>query len=85
MECVGCAATELTAQVLQYHSVLALGGAEALMARNHWSHASAAQALDRAAHPALGVLLTMGDVERDVPVPLTLLRPSISLGGAGRS
>ncbi|MGW7694906.1 hypothetical protein ACWGMA_39780 [Streptomyces asiaticus] len=45
-----CAATELTAQVLQYHSVLALGGVEALMARNHWSHASAAQALDRAAH-----------------------------------
>ncbi|MEV8059819.1 hypothetical protein AB0P37_25980 [Streptomyces antimycoticus] len=58
MECVGCAATELTAQVLQYHSVLALGGVEALM--------SAAQALDRAAHPALGVLLAMGDVERDV-------------------
>ncbi|CAM5716855.1 hypothetical protein SANTM175S_02204 [Streptomyces antimycoticus] len=85
MECVGCAATELTAQVLQYHSVLALGGAQALMARNHRSHASAAQALDRAAHPALGVLLAMGDVERDVPVPLTLLRPSISLGGAGRS
>ncbi|MET9732758.1 hypothetical protein ABZZ79_19550 [Streptomyces sp. NPDC006458] len=45
-----CAATELTAQVLQYHSVLTLGGVEALMARNHWSHASAAQALDRAAH-----------------------------------
>jgi hypothetical protein len=45
-----CAATELTAQVLQYQSVLTRGGVEALMARNHWSHASAAQALDRAAH-----------------------------------
>ncbi|MFJ3306363.1 hypothetical protein ACIPSA_25230 [Streptomyces sp. NPDC086549] len=45
-----CAATELTAQVRQYQSVLTLGGVEALMARNHWSHAAAAQALDRAAH-----------------------------------
>ncbi|MGX6750611.1 hypothetical protein ACM562_25290 [Streptomyces xantholiticus] len=45
-----CAATELTAQVLQYHSILIRGGVEALMARNHWFHASAAQALDRAAH-----------------------------------
>lgn len=45
-----CTATELTAHVLQYHSVLTLGGIEALMARNHWSHPSAAQALDRAAH-----------------------------------
>ncbi|MFE0513943.1 hypothetical protein [Streptomyces sp. NPDC058964] len=44
-----CAATELTAQVMQYQSVLTLGGVEALMARNHWSHAPAAQALDRAA------------------------------------
>lgn len=44
-----CAATELTAEVLQYQSVLARGGVEALMARTHWSHASAAQALDRAA------------------------------------
>lgn len=45
-----CAATELTAQVLQYHSVLARGGVEALVARNHWSLPAAAQALDRAAH-----------------------------------
>lgn len=45
-----CAATELTAQVMQYHSVLARGGFEALVARNHWSHAMAAQALDRVAH-----------------------------------
>ncbi|MGW4568287.1 hypothetical protein ACWEN3_40000 [Streptomyces sp. NPDC004561] len=45
-----CAATELTAQVLQYHSVLGRGGFEALVARNHWSHAMAAQALDRVAH-----------------------------------
>ncbi|MER6126619.1 hypothetical protein ABT173_29190 [Streptomyces sp. NPDC001795] len=44
-----CAATELTAEVMQYHSVLARGGVEALMARNHWTHAPAAQALDRAA------------------------------------
>ncbi len=43
-----CAATELTAQVLQYQSVLARGGVEALVARNHWSLAPAAQALDRA-------------------------------------
>ncbi|WP_033220919.1 hypothetical protein [Kitasatospora phosalacinea] len=45
-----CAATELTAHVLQYQSVLARGGVEALMARHRWSQASAAQALDRAAH-----------------------------------
>jgi hypothetical protein len=45
-----CAATELTAQVLQYHSVLARGGLEALVARNHWSQPGTAQALDRAAH-----------------------------------
>ncbi|MCZ0991502.1 hypothetical protein [Streptomyces diastatochromogenes] len=44
-----CAATELTAQVLQYHSVLGRGGFEALVARNHWSQAMAAQALDRVA------------------------------------
>lgn len=44
-----CAATELTAEVLQYQCVLARGGVEALMARTHWSNASAAQALDRAA------------------------------------
>ncbi|MEU3493697.1 hypothetical protein ABZ747_09405 [Kitasatospora cineracea] len=44
-----CTATELTAQVLQYHSVLARGGAEALMARHRWSQPSAARALDRAA------------------------------------
>ncbi|MGW7379076.1 hypothetical protein [Streptomyces sp. NPDC054794] len=48
-ENAACAATELTAQVLQYHSVLTLGGVEALMARKHWTHATAAQALDRAA------------------------------------
>lgn len=45
-----CAATELTAQVLHYHSVLARGGVEALVARNHWAQREAAQALDRAAH-----------------------------------
>ncbi|MFI9645726.1 hypothetical protein ACIHAA_05435 [Streptomyces sp. NPDC052040] len=45
-----CAATELTAQVLQYHSVLARGGVEALVARNHWGQREAAQALDRAVH-----------------------------------
>ncbi|GHE08298.1 hypothetical protein [Streptomyces alanosinicus] len=45
-----CAATELTAQVLQYHAILDRGGFEALVARNHWSQAMAAQALDRAAH-----------------------------------
>lgn len=45
-----CAATELTAQVFQYHSVLGRGGFEALVARNHWSHVMAAQALDRVAH-----------------------------------
>ncbi|MFF3907889.1 hypothetical protein ACFYZJ_18300 [Streptomyces sp. NPDC001848] len=44
-----CAATELTAQVLQYHAVLARGGIEALVARNHWSQGPAAQALDHAA------------------------------------
>ncbi|MGW3208135.1 hypothetical protein [Streptomyces sp. NPDC001135] len=45
-----CVATELTAQVLQYHSILDRGGFEALVARNHWSQAMAAQALDRVAH-----------------------------------
>ncbi|MER6547512.1 hypothetical protein [Streptomyces sp. NPDC001250] len=45
-----CVATELTAQVLQYHSILDRGGFEALVARNHWSQEMAAQALDRAAH-----------------------------------
>ncbi|MGV4980882.1 hypothetical protein ACWC0C_10050 [Streptomyces sp. NPDC001709] len=45
-----CVATELTAQVLQYHSILDRGGFEALVARNHWSQAMATQALDRAAH-----------------------------------
>ncbi|MEU2305902.1 MULTISPECIES: hypothetical protein [Streptomyces] len=45
-----CAAVELTAQVLQYHSVLGRGGFEALVARNHWSHAMAVRALDRVAH-----------------------------------
>ncbi|MEU7060665.1 hypothetical protein [Streptomyces sp. NPDC046197] len=45
-----CAATELTAQVLQYHAVVARGGLEALVARNHWSQASAARALERAVH-----------------------------------
>ncbi|MEV7687801.1 hypothetical protein [Streptomyces bungoensis] len=47
---VPCAGTELTAQVRQYHTLLARGGVEALVARNHWSHAMAAQALDRVAH-----------------------------------
>ncbi|MEV5803547.1 hypothetical protein [Streptomyces collinus] len=45
-----CAATELTAQVFQYQTVLGRGGFEALVARNHWSQAMAAQALDRVAH-----------------------------------
>lgn len=45
-----CVATELAAQVLQYHSILDRGGFEALVARNHWSHAMAVQALDRVAH-----------------------------------
>ncbi|MGJ5755978.1 hypothetical protein FB563_7746 [Streptomyces puniciscabiei] len=45
-----CVATELTAQVHQYHAILGRGGLEALVARNHWSHAMASQALDRAAH-----------------------------------
>ncbi|MGW1982524.1 hypothetical protein ACWCPJ_08700 [Streptomyces collinus] len=45
-----CAAVELTAQVFQYHTVLDRGGFEALVARNHWSQAMAAQALDRVAH-----------------------------------
>ncbi|MEV6117813.1 hypothetical protein AB0L59_36465 [Streptomyces sp. NPDC052109] len=44
-----CVATELTAQVLQYHAILERGGFEALVARNHWSQAMATQALDRAA------------------------------------
>ncbi|WP_326841059.1 hypothetical protein OHB33_00875 [Streptomyces sp. NBC_01558] len=43
-----CAATELTAEVLHYQSVLARGGVEALMARTHWTHFSTAQALGRA-------------------------------------
>ncbi|MFF7355731.1 MULTISPECIES: hypothetical protein [Streptomyces] len=45
-----CVATELTAQVMQYHAILHRGGFEALVARNHWSQAMAAQALDRVAH-----------------------------------
>ncbi|KOV62004.1 hypothetical protein [Streptomyces sp. MMG1121] len=45
-----CAATELTAQVFQYHAVLDRGGFEALVARNHWSQTNGAQALDRVAH-----------------------------------
>ncbi|MFI5977477.1 hypothetical protein [Streptomyces sp. NPDC051452] len=45
-----CAATELTAQVVQYQAVLDRGGFEALVARNHWSQTMAAQALDRVAH-----------------------------------
>ncbi|MGW5256251.1 hypothetical protein ACWERW_25180 [Streptomyces sp. NPDC004012] len=43
-----CAAIELTAQVLQYQSVLARGGVEALVAGNHWGQREATQALDRA-------------------------------------
>ncbi|MEU6669617.1 hypothetical protein [Streptomyces sp. NPDC046727] len=45
-----CVATELTAQVFQYHAILGRGGYEALVARTHWSQGTAAQALDRAAH-----------------------------------
>ncbi|MFJ4950973.1 hypothetical protein [Streptomyces sp. NPDC088760] len=45
-----CVATELTAQVFQYHAILGRGGYEALVARTHWSQGIAAQALDRVAH-----------------------------------
>ncbi|MGW2485791.1 hypothetical protein ACWCV9_01045 [Streptomyces sp. NPDC001606] len=45
-----CVATELTAQVRQYHSILDRGGFEALVARNHWSQGTAVHALDRVAH-----------------------------------
>ncbi|BCM72275.1 MULTISPECIES: hypothetical protein [Streptomyces] len=45
-----CVATELTAQVFQYHAILGRGGYEALVARTHWSQGMAAQALDRVAH-----------------------------------
>ncbi|KUN09567.1 hypothetical protein AQI95_04410 [Streptomyces yokosukanensis] len=45
-----CVATELTAQVRQYHAILDRGGFEALVARNHWSQEMAAQTLDRASH-----------------------------------
>ncbi|MGW0769205.1 hypothetical protein [Streptomyces sp. NPDC002676] len=45
-----CVATELTAQVFQYHAILGRGGYEALVARNHWSQGIAAQALDRVVH-----------------------------------
>lgn len=43
-----CAAVELTAHVMQYHTVLDRGGMEALLARNHWSQPAVSQALDRA-------------------------------------
>ncbi|MCE0448110.1 hypothetical protein LT493_43520 [Streptomyces tricolor] len=39
-----CVATELTAQVFQYHAILGRGGYEALVARTHWSQGMAAQA-----------------------------------------
>ncbi|WP_225839331.1 hypothetical protein [Streptomyces sp. NK08204] len=45
-----CVATELTAQVVQYHAILGRGGYEALVARNHWSQQMASQALDRVVH-----------------------------------
>ncbi|MEU2062505.1 hypothetical protein [Streptomyces sp. NPDC013455] len=45
-----CAATELTAQVHQYHAILGRGGYEALVARTHWNQGMAAHALDRVAH-----------------------------------
>ncbi|GAA3148305.1 hypothetical protein [Streptomyces echinatus] len=45
-----CVATELTAQVFQYHAILGRGGYEALVARTHWSQGMAAQALDRVVH-----------------------------------
>lgn len=44
-----CVATELTAQVMEYHAVLQRGGVEALMARAFWARKEAALALDRAA------------------------------------
>ncbi|UXY32144.1 hypothetical protein [Streptomyces sp. HUAS TT20] len=47
---VPCAATELTAHVGQYLAIVGRGGVEALLARNHWSHVTAKQALDRVAH-----------------------------------
>ncbi|PKW12075.1 hypothetical protein SAMN05428944_0684 [Streptomyces sp. 1222.5] len=47
---VPCVATELTAQVNQYHSLMGRGGVEALVARNHWSQPMATQAVDKVAH-----------------------------------
>ncbi|MFJ4153021.1 hypothetical protein ACIP10_36405 [Streptomyces galbus] len=47
-ENAACAATELFAHLLHYHSLLSRGGIDALVARDYWSQASAAQALDRA-------------------------------------
>ncbi|MEV0976189.1 hypothetical protein [Streptomyces sp. NPDC049915] len=43
-----CASVELAAHVMQYHSAVARGGTEALLARNHWNGEGAAQFLDRA-------------------------------------
>lgn len=43
-----CASVELAAHVMQYHTALARGGAEALLARNHWNGSRAAPFLDRA-------------------------------------
>ncbi|MEU3839524.1 hypothetical protein AB0E88_05760 [Streptomyces sp. NPDC028635] len=43
-----CASVELAAHLLQYHSAMARGGTEALLARNHWNGERAARFLDRA-------------------------------------
>ncbi|MGV9991488.1 hypothetical protein [Streptomyces sp. NPDC003374] len=43
-----CAAVELTAHVMQYHSARARGGAEELLAGNHWRSPQAAELLERA-------------------------------------
>ncbi|POX52532.1 hypothetical protein C3489_17700 [Streptomyces sp. Ru71] len=43
-----CASVELAADIMQYHSALARGGAEALLARNHWNGSRVSQFLDRA-------------------------------------
>ncbi|MFE1754784.1 hypothetical protein [Streptomyces anandii] len=43
-----CAAVELTAHVMQYHSAVARGGAMGLLAGNHWRGPQAAELLDRA-------------------------------------
>ncbi|MFB8000344.1 hypothetical protein ACFC4G_47290 [Streptomyces sp. NPDC056002] len=43
-----CAAVELAAHVMQYHAAVSRGGAQALLARNHWNTPQAADLLERA-------------------------------------